>query len=221
MGCGPANPPIQSRFSLFRSEDMGYSWTTSPLPYATVPHFSTFGRPYLAALSEGRVLIFGGQNNTFLTDDRGDGQLIHGGRTLGGYDARQSGRPTIPVDAVSGRVFASDGFAVFRLEAGDAALRKVRPRTGSDRERVPDVRDAFPHDWSEFLDTDDNGVGNARDDDADGDGTPDASDEAPYDRFETTDTDDDGVGDNSDYDGRFRSRAGLLRRLPARQRRTG
>ena len=190
-------PPI---FSLFRSQDLGYSWTETPLPYTAVPHFSTFGRPYVSALGEGRVLLFGGQNNTFLIDDREEWRLIHGGGTLGGYDARNSGRPSVAVDAVSGRVYASDGYGVFRLQDGETRLRVSPPRTDADSDGVPDARDAFPYDGLEFLDSDGDGVGNGRDDDADGDGTLDASDEAPYDRFETVDTDADGVGDDADYD---------------------
>ena len=89
------HPP---RFSLFRSPDTGYSWSASPLPYAAVPHFGTFGRPYVSAVGGGRVLLFGGQNNTFLLDQV-EWQLIHGGGTLGGFDYRNSGRPSIAVDA--------------------------------------------------------------------------------------------------------------------------
>ena len=83
-----------------------------------------------------------------------------------------------------------------------------------------DIRDAFPDDSTEWVDTDEDGVGDNADLDDDGDGLSDAdeatagtnplvvdtdrdgvgdnSDLFPNDETETVDTDGDGVGDNSD-----------------------
>jgi hypothetical protein len=55
----------------------------------------------------------------------------------------------------------------------------------SDGDGVPDTRDLYPNDPSEWADYD-------------GDGTPDNADAFPYDSKETVDTDGDGVGDNGD-----------------------
>ena len=50
------------------------------------------------------------------------------------------------------------------------------------------------------LDTDSDGLGNACDDDDDGDGVADGSDAFPLDSAETLDTDSDGTGNNADTD---------------------
>lgn len=69
-----------------------------------------------------------------------------------------------------------------------------------DADGVPDLRDAFPDDPDETLDTDADGTGNNADADDDADGAPDASDAFPLDGTETSDTDTDGTGNNADTD---------------------
>jgi len=68
----------------------------------------------------------------------------------------------------------------------------------TDKDGVPDSRDAFPLDANESVDTDNDGTGNNADTDDDNDGVPDSSDAFPLDANESADTDADGRGDNSD-----------------------
>ena len=63
-----------------------------------------------------------------------------------------------------------------------------------------DPVDDFPDDPSDWLDTDQDGVGNLLDEDDDGDGANDDSDKFPLDPSETSDTDRDGIGNNADTD---------------------
>ena len=60
--------------------------------------------------------------------------------------------------------------------------------------------DAFPFTSSEYIDTDNDGVGNTADLDDDGDGEPDASDAFPLNDAVQKDTDGDGIGDRQDSD---------------------
>ena len=60
--------------------------------------------------------------------------------------------------------------------------------------------DAFPVDKGEWLDTDDDGIGNNADADDDSDGRPDTEDAFPLDKDEWLDTDGDGIGNNADAD---------------------
>jgi alpha-tubulin suppressor-like RCC1 family protein len=60
--------------------------------------------------------------------------------------------------------------------------------------------DAFPLEFSESNDSDDDGIGDNADTDDDGDGAEDIMDAFPLDSSETNDNDNDGVGDNADTD---------------------
>jgi hypothetical protein len=60
--------------------------------------------------------------------------------------------------------------------------------------------DAFPLDAAEWLDTDNNGIGNNTDVDDDGDSVDDYLDLFPLDATESLDTDSDGIGNNADTD---------------------
>jgi len=72
---------------------------------------------------------------------------------------------------------------------------------GTDGDGVPDGTDNCPNVANaDQLDTDSDGLGNACDDDDDGDGVIDEEDALPIDPFETIDSDGDGVGDNADQD---------------------
>jgi len=55
--------------------------------------------------------------------------------------------------------------------------------TDSDGDGVPDAEDAFPFDPAEWLDTDEDGIGNNADPDDDNDDIPDEQDEFPLGRF--------------------------------------
>jgi len=70
----------------------------------------------------------------------------------------------------------------------------------SDGDGFNDSIDVFPQDPSEWLDTDEDNVGNNSDIDDDNDGVLDGQDAFPLDVNESVDTDSDGVGNNSDTD---------------------
>ncbi len=61
----------------------------------------------------------------------------------------------------------------------------------TDGDNVADSDDAFPHDASEYSDTDGDGTGNNADTDDDGDGVEDGADAFPLDAAESVDTDGD------------------------------
>ncbi|MDA8682267.1 S8 family serine peptidase [Porticoccaceae bacterium] len=72
--------------------------------------------------------------------------------------------------------------------------------TDADNDGAPDIADAFIDDPTEFLDTDDDGIGNNADTDDDNDGVIDNDDPFPLDASESMDTDNDGIGNNADTD---------------------
>jgi hypothetical protein len=69
-----------------------------------------------------------------------------------------------------------------------------------DNDGVANIDDAFPNDPTEWLDTDNDGIGNNADDDDDNDGVEDIQDAFPLDPLESLDTDSDGIGNNADPD---------------------
>ena len=70
----------------------------------------------------------------------------------------------------------------------------------TDGDGTNDTFDAFPLDSSEWMDTDEDGLGDNIDDDDDGDQILDVDDVFPLDATESSDMDNDGIGDNSDSD---------------------
>jgi hypothetical protein len=70
----------------------------------------------------------------------------------------------------------------------------------TDNDGVADDEDAFPLDATEWLDSDNDGIGNNADQDDDNDGVADSEDAFPLDPSEWSDTDGDGIGDNADLD---------------------
>ena len=87
------------------------------------------------------------------------------------------------------------------LAGGTFALSvEVDAPADSDGDGTTDELDAFPLDPDETTDTDQDGTGDAADEDDDNDGVSDNDDALPLDGTETTDTDQDGVGDNTDDD---------------------
>ena len=196
-GVAGSNP-----YSVFQSFDLGSTWLKTELPSDPAPNAAATQR--LAALNGNQQLLFGGGGNAFLHDGGGVWRLFHGGATLGGDPLRatigQHWDARITLDPSSGDVFASDGNGIFRLDAATRALSNVVARPDIDRDGVPDARDAFPSNPSEYLDTDGDGIGNQGDSDSDGDGVEDSTDGAPFDRYEVVDTDGDGVGNGADLD---------------------
>ena len=192
-------------YSVFQSFDLGSSWLETELPSVPAPFAEATQR--FSALNENQQLVFGEGGNAFLRDSGGVWRLLSGGATLGGWSRRASGGTIgkywdarITLDPSSGDVFASDGNGIFRVDAENRGIVNVEARPDIDRDGVPDTRDAFPSDPSEYLDTDGDGIGNHADSDADGDGVDDSTDGLPFDRFESVDTDSDGVGDGADLD---------------------
>ncbi len=193
-------------YSVSQSSDLGSTWLETELP--SDPALSSTAIQRVSALNENQQLLFGGGGNVFLRDGGGVWHLLHGGATLGeesqgwsrGGTIGQTWDARITLDPSSGDVFATDGKGIFRLDAENRALSNVGARPDIDRDGVPDMRDAFPSDPAEYLDTDGDGIGNHADSDADGDGVADIEDGAPLDRYEVMDTDGDGVGDGADLD---------------------
>lgn len=70
----------------------------------------------------------------------------------------------------------------------------------TDGDGVPDVSDDFPSDPGEWLDSDQDNIGNNADTDDDNDGYLDTADAFPLDPSEWLDTDSDGIGNNTDTD---------------------
>ena len=70
----------------------------------------------------------------------------------------------------------------------------------SDGDGISDQEDDFPEDPEEWLDTDNDGIGNNADLDDDNDTVPDDQDAFPLDPNESVDTDNDGIGNNADLD---------------------
>ncbi len=70
----------------------------------------------------------------------------------------------------------------------------------ADNDGVEDAEDAFPFDPIEWLDTDNDGIGNNADPDDDNDEVVDSEDAFPLDATEWLDTDNDGTGNNADLD---------------------
>lgn len=70
----------------------------------------------------------------------------------------------------------------------------------SDGDGIEDKEDLFPTDSNEWIDSDDDGIGDNADSDDDNDGVIDTLDHFPFDSSEDTDTDGDGEGNNADTD---------------------
>ncbi len=74
------------------------------------------------------------------------------------------------------------------------------PDSDSDGDGVADADDFAPDDNTEWVDSDQDGIGDNADKDDDNDGTLDEDDAFPFDATETIDTDQDGIGNNADSD---------------------
>jgi hypothetical protein len=87
---------------------------------------------------------------------------------------------------------------------GDGLLNGASSPFGSDNNDDGDlainIYDPLPKDPSEWLDTDNDGLGNNTDTDDDNDGVPDLLDVFPLNLQESLDTDLDGIGNNADPD---------------------
>ena len=86
------------------------------------------------------------------------------------------------------------------LVVDDVTLTNIDNEIDTDGDGFYDYQDSFPNDPSEWLDTDNDGIGNNTDLDDDNDGYNDDDDAFPLDSTENEDTDLDGIGNNSDLD---------------------
>jgi hypothetical protein len=92
---------------------------------------------------------------------------------------------------------ASSTAAGHEFIGGNYTLMIVRD---SDGDGFEDHIDAFPDDPTEWIDSDQDGIGNNADNDDDNDGVLDWQDAFPLDPSESVDTDSDGIGNNADTD---------------------
>jgi hypothetical protein len=125
-------------------------------------------------------------------------------------DGILNGEDAFPYDAKEWIDSDSDGwgdnieveFGSDKTNPNDYPMIKAVPTiysVDSDSDGLRDALDNCPKvKNADQLDTDSDRIGNACDDDDDGDGTPDSEDAFPLDPSESADTDNDGVGDNSD-----------------------
>lgn len=125
-------------------------------------------------------------------------------------DGKLNGEDAFPYDAKEWIDSDSDGwgdnieveFGSDKTNPNDYPMIRAVPTifsVDSDNDGLRDASDNCPKvSNADQLDTDNDGAGNACDDDDDGDGTPDSEDAFPLNPSESVDTDDDGVGDNSD-----------------------
>ena len=188
---------------LYASVDRGTTWEVQELPKAASITFGFYYWPQITALRNKEFLIIGGGYDGFLLDQDGTWRHLLGGAAIG-YAGATIGRGfadrRVALDPIGGDVFVSDGRGLFRIDGDIRGIDAAGTVSDSDGDAVPDALDAFPSDASEYLDTDQDGIGNMTDSDDDGDGVDDGKDGAPLDAFETVDTDGDGVGNRQDHD---------------------
>ena len=84
--------------------------------------------------------------------------------------------------------------------AADAVTDYIKTIKDSDNDNFNDAFDAFPSDSAEWLDTDNDTIGNNADPDDDNDGVVDEADAFATDPTESIDTDGDLIGNNADED---------------------
>ena len=218
VGETPAGPPEQATWDgatiwgvagrcprVYASVDHGSTWEEMSMPKAATITFGSCHLPGITALGDGELLLIGGGYEGFLLDAGsrewrhvlGGAAIAYRGATIwdGRYPARR-----LAVDHLRGDVFVTDGRGILRLGGDVRGSDPFVPSADADGDGIPDRLDAFPHDPGEFLDTDGDGIGNARDRDDDGDGVPDLEDGVALDASESVDTDADGVGDGQDQD---------------------
>tara|TARA_B100000767_G_scaffold136544_1_gene129346 strand:- start:99 stop:7694 length:7596 start_codon:yes stop_codon:yes gene_type:complete len=98
----------------------------------------------------------------------------------------------------------NDSFAIVAndgLDDSDVSLFKMNFMDDADGDGVEDGLDNCPSIANQDqVDTDDDGLGNACDDDDDNDGVLDVNDALPLNASESVDTDGDGIGNNADAD---------------------
>ncbi len=130
--------------------------------------------------SSGSVRIFSGVNGSILYNLNGDSEGDGFGRSVSGAgDVNNDGYPDVIVGA-----YGDDNNDIF---SGSARVILSSDLVGDrDLDFVLNGVDAFPDDPSEWLDTDEDDIGNNEDWDDDGDGAPDIVDSAPLDHNNST-----------------------------------
>ena len=98
----------------------------------------------------------------------------------------------------SASIILSQGFEQSNYSISPVTIELTPANAFSpDGDGTNDTFDVFPLDNSEWIDTDNDGIGNNMDDDDDGDQVLDVEDWFPLDGTESSDMDGDGIGDNS------------------------
>ena len=179
------------------AEGPGGIWRERSWEDSVTEYVSAWRRERLTSLDRGDVLLFGSASEGHVYNGIEDSWThIRGGTFLS-----RRGAHKVAVDNVRGDVFVSNGRGIFRLDARyREGLRNISLVDDADSDQIPDRLDYFPEDPTEYLDTDQDGVGNSRDSDDDGDGVFDGEDASPLDRDESADLDHDGIGDRFDND---------------------
>lgn len=176
---------------LYTSTDRGRTWFRAPWPAHAEGEFAAV----INALGHGQVLVSGSYGDGHLRD-RGVWTRIHGTRAV----KEQLDPLRIAIDHAFGDVYLTGKHGIFRLDAAQRAIDLPAPPADTDGDGIRDALDRFPFDPHEYLDTDDDGIGNGADPDADDDGVLDRHDAVPLDARDASDLDGDGVGDSADVD---------------------
>ena len=195
----------------------------TPIPL-TAPTFVDAGRYSSCAIDQGQVACWGLQSELNPPQANNPYDLAVGayhsclldddGIKCWGYSPEGAGREKVtPPDNLRNpvQIEAGDTYTCALHDGGVScwgdlpATNLIPPDSlffdaDGDSYSSQSFQDAFPEDPTEWVDTDDDGVGNNADEDDDDDGTLDVDDAFPLDPSESLDTDSDGIGNNRDID---------------------
>ena len=164
---------------VFSSSDLGASW----VEMNTLDHYRGNIFPTLHPLDYGDVLQLGGGDDGFIYNSTTDNwQYVFGSGAANGrgFSSVNMRNFKVAIDRMSGEVYVTDSFGVFRLRLPNRSDRVGRPTIADrDGDNIPDLIDAFPDERTEYLDSDRDGIGNRADPDDDGDGISDNEDMVP------------------------------------------
>ncbi len=102
-------PEGDATYRLFRSADEGLNWVEISLSGTPMEDYYWYGKQ-LTALASGRIVIHGGNQSAWMTDDDGQNWIRIPGLATA-YDGT--------ITARGSDIFATDGDAVFRLRLSD------------------------------------------------------------------------------------------------------